>query len=362
MEGLGAVELEELGALEVRPVYTGIHFRADRETLYRINYTSRLVSRVLAPIAVFKCHNTGYLYRRALRIEWEKILSPEYSFAVSANISNSKIRHSKYAALCLKDAIADYFRQTVGDRPDVDTSSPDLRLNLHIENNRATISMDTSGGSLHQRGYRKESVDAPMRETLAAAIIRLSGWNGEVPIYDPMCGSGTLLCEALLSISRIPSGFLRLRFGFEFLPDFDIHAWDTVRQVQQKLARKVRTGLITGSDRSGRAVSIARRNLGRLPGGSKIDVWVMPFENVRGIKDSVIVTNPPYGIRMGDRNELRSVYMNLGNFLKRRCTGSTAYIYFGSPDMVSWIGLRPSWRKSLKSGNLDGRLAKFVIY
>jgi len=214
----GAKELAELGAEDVRPEFSGIHFRADKSTLYRINYLTRLLSRCLAPIISHACHDTDTLYQRAKQIEWEDFFAQGNTFAVAGNVSDSAISHSKYAALRLKDAVADYFKEKTGQRPDVSVRNPDILLNLHIRNDKAIISLDTSGGALHRRGYREETVSAPMQETVAAAIIRASEWDGSIPLYDPLCGSGTLLCEALMRYSNIPAGVFRNRFGLNFYP------------------------------------------------------------------------------------------------------------------------------------------------
>ena len=211
---LGAQELSELSAQNIIPEYGGIHFNADKKSLYRINYYARLFSRILAPLASFNCTSTDQLYKKSRQINWTDFISIKKTFAIFSNVSNSNITNSHYASLRLKDGIVDSFRDKTGGRPDIDAKDPDIRLNLHIRNNKAIISMDTSGASLHQRGYRKESVKAPMKETVAAAIIRYSEWDGTVPLYDPMCGSGTLLSEALMYHCKIPSGILRNHFGF----------------------------------------------------------------------------------------------------------------------------------------------------
>jgi len=194
LKAAGVEELAELGAEEIRPDYSGIQFKAGKSALYRINYETRLLSRCLAPLITFGCRDTDTLYQKAKKIQWEDFFSKDDTFAVSANVSDSQISHSKFAALRLKDGVADYFRDKTGQRPDVDIRNPHVLLNLHIRHNKAIISLDTSGGALHRRGYREETVAAPMQETVAAAIIRLSQWDGSVPLYDPMCGSGTLLC------------------------------------------------------------------------------------------------------------------------------------------------------------------------
>jgi putative N6-adenine-specific DNA methylase len=362
MEDMALQEIAELGATNARPVYRGMSFHADTATLYRINYMSRHVTRVLAPIARFQCHSTEYLYKKAKGIEWSAFFSPDHTFAVFATVSHSVIRHSRYAALCLKDAIVDYFRERDQRRPSIQRIEPDVWINLHVENNKAVISFDTSAGSLHRRGYRDESVEAPMQEVLAAAIIKLSGWDGSKPLYDPMAGSGTLLMEALMAYGRVPSGLLRKRFGFELMPDFDAGLWQDVKNTALAAIRDVPPDLIEGSDISPEAVATARKNAARLPQGERLRLKVMDFRDIEGLEERVIITNPPYGIRLGKSQDLVSLYKDLGDFLKKKCKGSQAYIYFGNRELIPRIGLRPSWKKPLKSGGLDGRLAKFEMY
>jgi putative N6-adenine-specific DNA methylase len=362
IEELGAVELERLGALEVRPSFRGLHFQADPAALYRINYQSRLVSRVLAPLAAFSCYDTDHLYRKARALPWREVMGLDHTLAVFANLSNSRIRHSQYAALCLKDAIVDAFRKDCGRRPDVRRIDPDVWFGLFIENNRAVISLDTSGGSLHRRGYRQAGVEAPMQETAAAAIIQWTEWDGARPLVDPMCGSGTLLAEAHMHHCRIPAAFLRRRFGFERLPDFDRGVWAAVKTAADRAIRPPSPGRISGSDASAEAAQTARANLRQLPHGTSIRIDQADFRRRQDLRDRVIVCNPPYGIRLKAQNGMEDFYRALGDFLKQRCAGSTAFIYFGDRTLLKHIGLKPAWKRPLKSGGLDGRLAKFEMY
>ena len=358
----GADELSELGAEDVRPEFSGIHFRADKSTLYRINYLTRLLSRCLAPLISYPCHDTDTLYQKAKQIEWEDFFGKGNTFAVSGNVSDSVISHSKYAALRLKDAVADYFKEKAGQRPDVSVRNPDILLNLHIRHDKAVISIDTSGGALHRRGYREETVSAPMQETVAAAIIRFSEWDGSVPLYDPLCGSGTLLCEALMQYCNIPAGVFRNRFGFECLPDFDGAVWKQVKKEADGHIRELPRGLISGSDVSGEAVSAARTNLMGLHYGNNVSVERADFRKLPSIEEHVIVTNPPYGIRMGGDENLGMFYKNFGDFLKQKCKGTTAFVYFGEREYIKKIGLKASWKKPIKAGRLDGRLVKYEMY
>ena len=362
LEDEGAEEIASLGARKVSKVYRGLYFNANRAALYRINYQSRLVTRVLAPLVEFDCHSDRYLYKMAREVSWSELLTPQSTFAVFATVSQSKINHSKFAALRLKDAIVDKFRDESGQRPSIDRRTPDVWLNLYINQNKAVISLDTSGGSLHRRGYRKDAVKAPMQETVAAAAVRMSGWEGTTPLYDPFCGSGTLLCEALMLYANIPAGYLRPTFGFECMPDFDESTWKQVKEEGEKGIKTVPKELLYGSDRDREAISFARTNCNGLPGGKQISFHVSDFQQVPIPEGSTIICNPPYGLRLGQAEEMSALYKSIGDFFKQKCKGSTAYVYFGNREWIKHLGLRSSWKKSLVNGQLDGRLVKYEMY
>ncbi len=358
----GVAELVELGAQAVKPDHSGILFKAKPATLYRINYCSRLLSRCLAPLTGFRCDTTDRLYRLSKNMRWEHFFSSERTFAVSAHVSDSTISHSKFAALRLKDAIADYFRVREGRRPSVSVRNPDILFNLHIRHNQATISVDTSGGALHRRGYREETVSAPIQETIAAAMIHYSQLDGTMPLYDPMCGSGTLLCEALMAYCRIPAGIFKNQFGFECLPDFEPLVWREVKKQADRQIRDLPKGLIAGSDIDKKAVDVAKTNLMGIHFGNQVAVKRADFRKLPSLENHVIVTNPPYGIRMGKDQDLGLFYKALGDFLKQKCKGAVAYIFFGERQLIKRIGLKPSWKKPIRSGGLDGRLVKYEMY
>jgi len=362
IKDLAQVELESLGATNIRLVYRGIHFKTSRQNLYSINYNSSLINRILAPLLFFDCHSDKYLYKRAREIPWGDFLYTSDTFAVKATVNDSAIKHSRFAALRLKDAIVDYFRDNMGKRPTIDTKNPDVWFNLHIDQNRATISLDTSGGSLHRRGYRQETGAAPMIETLAAAIIQLSEWDGKTGLYDPFCGSGTLLCEAYLKASGTPPGILRKNFGLEHLPDFDALLWEQVKSAGRQKIIPISTGLITGSDIDRQIVETARLNCSAITPHNNIKIQRQDVFDIKNINGKMIVCNPPYGIRLEKTTDLSNFYQRLGDFLKQRCTGSTAFIYFGERRYLKNIGLRSTWKKALSNGGLDGRLAKFELY
>lgn len=362
IKDIAEAELLELGTVETSHSYRGIYFNADQESLYRINLHSRLINRILAPLKTFDCHSDKYLYQVGKQIHWEDFLNPEQTLAISANVTQSNINHSKFAALRLKDAIVDYFRERNGKRPSIDRRNADLWLNVHIEKNVAIISVDTSGGSLHRRGYRVETILAPMSETLAASIIRYSEWNGQTPLYDPLCGSGTLLCEAYLAATKTPSAYLRSKFGFERLPDFDAVLWAKVKKDADNKIQPVSDNLIQGSDIASKVVAIAKKNSIIIDPNEQIKIIQKNIFEIEKLEDTTIVCNPPYGIRMQQKSDLGAFYKNLGNFLKQRCTNSTAFIYFGDRKYIKQIGLRSSKKWILSSGGLDGRLVKYVIY
>ena len=362
IEQLGADELEELGARSTEPAYRGVHFEASQEALQKIVYCARIPTRVLAPLATFDCHSDKYLYKRGQEIDWLSLIGVDKTFAIFSTVSNSRIRHSKYASLKLKDAIVDSIRDQTGSRPSVERREPDVSINLHIENNRATISLDAAGRSMHRRGYRLDALEAPLQETVAAAIIRMSEWKGDRPLLDPMCGSGTLIAEALMVATGTPAGYLHDQFGFEAFPDFDATKWRELKDGIDAAIKAPEPGLISGSDVDREAVRLAKKNLQRLPHGNQIVLSTADFNDLDGWKDGVIVTNPPYGKRINPWTKIDAFYKQFGDFLKQRCTNTAAYIYVGEPALLKFVGLRTTWKKELVNGALEGRLGKYDLY
>lgn len=362
MEELCEEELQELGAKNTKKDYRGIYFEADVPTIYRINYLSRMISRVLAPLKKFHCQNSEALLKAAKQIKWEEMLSVDKTFSITSSVSKSTISNSLYAAQCLKDGIVDYFRDKYGKRPNVETVNPDVRFNLHIEKDKAVISLDTSGESLHKRGYRLLAGEAPMQETLAAAIIRLSKWNGEKPLWDCMCGSGTILCEALMHYCNIPAQYLRKKFGFYNLPDFNMKDWEKVKMDCDKKIRPLVKGLIKGSDKSQKILEVTKQNLARLPFYESVELSCNPFQQIKSFENGILITNPPYGIRLGTTTEVQNLYKELGDFIKQKCNGTSAFIYTGEPSLRKYIGLKTSRRIHLVNGKLEGVLLQIDSY
>ena len=363
VEALAAVELEALGASEVVTGLRVVDFTANPDVLYAVNYQSRLITRVIAPLVSFRCRNRDDLYKAGLSVDWPSVFSLKNTFGIFSNVSdNPNIRHSQFASLCVKDAVADLFREKTGERPDVDKLDPDVSINLYIKKEKGTISLDTSGGSLHRRGYRRETVIAPMQEIIAAAMVDLSGWKGDTPLYDPMCGAGTLLCEAMMKAFHIPPGYFRKNFGFRLLPDFDTTLWDKIKEEADTKIQKPKAGLIAGSDFDRDAVKAAKTNCRTLPGGDMITISKKDFMAIPNLENQVIICNPPYGIRMEKDRDLAPFFKKIGDFLKQRCKGSTAYIYFGNREMIKAIGLKPAFKRPMRNAGLDGRVVKFEMY
>jgi 23S rRNA (guanine2445-N2)-methyltransferase len=361
MEKDGAAELEALGAADVTAGRTAVRFAASPRALWRVCYEARLVGRVLVVLHTFRCADERALYAGAREVAWHDLLGPTDTFVVSSNVSSKTLRNSHYVALKVKDAVADHFRDRCGRRPSVDRDAPDVRLHVHVAGDQATLSVDASGGAMHRRGYRKASVDGPMQETLAAAIVRFSGWHGERPLWDPMCGSGTLIAEALMHRCAIPAGYLREHFGFERLPGFDTDAWSRVRGQADAGITPIGAGLIGGSDIDPTAVRAARQNLATLPFGDRVEVIRRDFRDGPGLPGLTILCNPPYGLRVDPKGGAAALYRAFGDFLKRSCAGATAYVYFGNRDLIGQIGLRPGARKPMAAGGLDGRCCRFEM-
>jgi putative N6-adenine-specific DNA methylase len=296
---------------------------------------------------------------------WDQLLDLNRTFVIDASVSQSNIDHSHFAAQRVKDAISDHFRERTGKRPSVDKRTPDLRLYLHIRRNRAVIGIDVGGGALHRRGYRTESVAAPLQETLAAAIVRLSGWEMDKgPLHDPMCGSGTLLAEAVLHATRRPPAWLRAQGTppWSALPDFNPAVWRSVKAQLDGEVRELPEGLVSGGDKDPVAVRASKANLANIPGGKRVLLRRSDARDLTLEEPTTVLVNPPYGVRLGERKETEILYRALGDALKRRCPGSTAHILCGDVKLVGCLGLKPSRRTPLWNGGMECRLAKLELY
>lgn len=363
LEPIAARELEQLGAMNVRPDFTGVHFEGDRALLYRVNLESRVIFRVLMPIAQPHCNDAKQLYREVRGIAWEQYLQPDNTLAVRCTGSNPQLNHSHFTALQIKNAIVDRQRDRFGHRSSIDPQNPDFAINAHIKSDRCIISLDSSGESLHRRGYRPAMGIAPLKETLAAALLEMAEWDASVPFFDPLCGSGTLPLEAGLKALKIAPGLWRDRFAFENWPDFDPQLWQQIRVSAKDSQRPELPAFIGGSDRDPDILQQARVNaencaLDRHVRFLQAELSCLEAPSDRGI----IICNPPYGKRLGDPQELRSLYKQLGDTFKQRFKGWKAYILTGSKELSKQVGLRASRRLPVYNGTIACTLLEYELY
>jgi putative N6-adenine-specific DNA methylase len=361
IEPVLADELRALGASDVRPGRGGVHFAGDRALLYQANLWLRTAVRVLRPILETHVESPDELYDAVRSLDWSRWLTPEHTLAVDCNVRDSRITHSKYAALRVKDAICDQFVERVGRRPSVDVEAPMVGLNLHVYRDEATLSLDSSGESLHKRGYRPIQTKAPLNEALAAALVLVTGWRGKRPFADPLCGSGTLPIEAAWLALRRPPGLTRKRFGFQGWMDYDVELWTTLRDEARRGVLRALPAPVLGSDARGDAVSFAINNakaagIGHLLRFDKRDV--RDFHPPPG-PPGVLVCNPPYGERIGEERELTGLYRLLGEVFAQRCASWTCFVFTGNPRLADAIGLRPAEQIPLYNGKIPCRLLRF---
>jgi putative N6-adenine-specific DNA methylase len=360
IEPILADELRALGAADIEPGRGGVSFRGDRALLYRANLWLRTAVRVLRPILEADVTSPDELYDAVRGLDWSQYLTPDHTLAVDCNVRDSKLTHSKYAALRVKDAICDQFVDRVGRRPSVDVEEPMVGLNLHVYRDHAVLSLESSGESLHKRGYRPILTRAPLNEALAAALVLRTGWKGDVPFVDPLCGSGTLAIEAAWLALRRPPGLTRRRFGFQGWMDYDVRLWTELRDEARRGVLKALPAPILGADVRGDAVAFAIDNA-RAAGIGHL----LRFEkrNVRDFRPpegppGVILCNPPYGERLGEEKNLFGLYHLLGEVFER-CHGWTAFVFTGNPRLARAIGRTPAEEVPLFNGKIPCRLLKF---
>lgn len=365
LEDILAGELRALGALNVEPGRRMVSFEGDLEMLYRANMCCRTALRILKPLCKFEARNPDELYDRVKEIEWEKLLTPDKTFAIDPVVYSEEFTHSRYVTYRVKDAIVDRFQDRLGAgrRPGVRLHDADVMLNVHIAGTQVTISLDSSGESLHKRGYRVAQTDAPINEVLAAGILLKSGWRGDCPLVDPMCGSGTFLIEAALIAANIMPGIYRRSFAFEQWPDFDRELFESIYHDDSK--ERTFDHKIYGADISPKAVSIAERNIKSAGVAKYIDLhvkalsqWdVAPEEGAEG----VMVTNPPYGERIS-ADDMEGLYRMLGSKLKNVFKGYHAWVIGYRDEYFHKIGLAPSLKMPLLNGPLECELREYVIF
>jgi putative N6-adenine-specific DNA methylase len=362
VEEILARELDGLGMGEVRQESGGVRFGGELSDCYRANLWLRTANRILLSLAEFSCETPQELYDGIRSVDWRKWLTPATTLAVDCNLRDSALTHSGFVALKTKDAIVDQLRDHFGSRPSVDTKDPDLRINVHLVKNRCTVSLDSSGVPLDRRGYRLARTEAPLRETLAAAIVALSGWDGTTPLVDPMCGSGTIPIEAALQASRRAPGLQR-RFGFQRWPAFEAARWRELLDEAREMALTALPAPVAGSDRLAKAVETAREN-GRRAGVQELVRFsqcdLNHFMPPQGA--GTLIINPPYGQRLGEEEALKPLYGQIGDVMKQRCKGYTAWLFTGNRELAKFVGLKASRRIVLFNGPLECRLLKYELY
>lgn len=363
LEPVLADELCALGAAEIEPGRGGVSFSGDQTILYQANLSLRTAIRVLRPILDVSVSSPEELYDAVRTVDWSQFLTPEHTLAVDCNVRDSHITHSKYAALKTKDAICDQFVERCGRRPSVNVDEPMVGLNLHIYRDQAVLSLDSSGESLHKRGYRPILTKAPLNEALAAALVLLSGWNVTTVFVDPLCGSGTLPIEAAWIAIRRPPGLTRRRFGFQGWMDFDIGLWTELRDEARRGILKQLPAPILGADVRRDAVQFALTNaraagIGHMLRFEKKDV--RDFRPPAG-PPGTILCNPPYGERIGEEKELIGLYRTLGEVFRQHCGGWNVCVFTGNETLARHIGIEPARQVPLFNGKIPCRLLTFDL-
>ena len=364
LEQVLATELVQLGANNVQVERRAVSFTGDKRMLYTANMCLRTASRVLVPILSFKAQKADDIYEQVKALDWSQYMTVKTTFQIDATVYSDYFRHSQFVTYRVKDAIVDYWMERENQRPSVKLEAADLYLNVHIAGDRVTLSLDSSGESLHKRGYRVANTQAPINEALAAGMLLLAGWNGQSDFYDPMCGSGTLLIEAALIARNIAPGVYRQGFAFEKWADFDADLWDEVYNDDSR--EREFKHKIYGSDAGFYAVQAATKNIQSASLQRDIEVKQIRVEELRladtNTEGALVMINPPYGERLSqDKNVLR-LYQDMGTALKHQFSGSTAWVISSNEEALKCIGLRPAKKIHLVNGDLECLFNKYELF
>lgn len=360
LEPVLAKELTQLGANDIQIGRRMVSFSGNKELMYRANFQLRTAIRILKPIKHFKAKSADDVYDEVKKIDWSQYLSLDKTFAVDSVVFSDEFRHSKFVAYKVKDAIVDQFRETQGKRPNISVANPDIRLNMHIAEYDCTLSLDSSGESLHRRGYRQESVEAPLNEVLAAGMILMTGWQGDTDFIDPMCGSGTLPIEAALIAHNMAPGLFRKEYAFEKWPDFDKDLFDDIYNDDSQ--EREYKHHIYGYDIDIKAVNTARLNVKAAGLTSTITIEEADFKNfTQPAEKSLLVTNPPYGERISTP-DLLGTYKMIGERLKHQFLNNDAWVLSYREECFDQIGLKPSIKIPLYNGSLECEFRKYQIF
>ena len=364
LEQVLATELVQLGANNVQVERRAVTFTGDKRMLYTANMCLRTASRVLVPILSFKAQKADDIYEQVKALDWSQYMTIKTTFQIDATVYSDYFRHSQFVTYRVKDAIVDYWMEHENQRPSVKLEGADLYLNVHIAGDRVTLSLDSSGESLHKRGYRVANTQAPINEALAAGMLLLAGWKGQSDFYDPMCGSGTLLIEAALIARNIAPGVYRQGFAFEKWADFDANLWDEVYNDDSR--EREFKHKIYGSDAGYYAVQAATKNIQSASLQRDIEVKQIRVEELRladtNTEGALVMINPPYGERLSqDKNVLR-LYQDMGTALKHQFSGATAWVISSNEDALKCVGLRPTKKIHLVNGDLECLFNKYELF
>lgn len=360
LENVLADEISAIGGREIQILNRAVLYTANEEVMYKSNLWLRSALRVIKPIDKYVVNNANDLYKHTNTINWQKYIGPDSTIAVDSTINSSPFNHANFVALKVKDAIVDRMRDTFGRRPNVDTENPDLLVNVHIYRNECTISLDSSGRSLHKRGYRHAQTDAPLNEVLTAGLLLMTDWKGECDFYDPMCGSGTITSEAFhIAMNKAPG--LDAEFGFMKWRDYDKYLWEKVNSEARNLMIPVNVNFFT-SDIEGKAIAVTKTNM-RSPEMRNIvkikqaDFFELLPQGATGI----IVLNPPYGARIV-LDDAKQLYKKIGDKLKFDFPDFNAWILSGNPEAVKFVGLKPAKKIDILNGNIECKFNKYELY
>jgi putative N6-adenine-specific DNA methylase len=360
LEEVLAKELEEHGFSGAKLLNRAVSIKGNWDDIYFLNIHLRCAISILVEIANFKVKTERDLYTNAYQIDWPTFFKVDKTFAVKGAVFSDVFRHSQYPFLLVKDAIVDRFRDKVQERPDVNVKKPQVMIDVYVNNNEVTLSLNTSGLPLFQRGYREATGAAPLNEVVAAGILKLSGWDGKTDLVDPFCGSGTILIEAALMAAGLPPNLERHHYAFKNFENFNEEKFNSIID---GIDRRVK-GLpckIVGSDISDEMVTKTRRNLRGLPIGRFVETSVKPFDQVEKPSEfGMIVTNPPYGERMGE--EIEELYEGIGNWLKHSMPGYSCWLISSNMDALKKVGLKPDTKMRLFNGKLECSLRKYTVF
>ena len=361
LEEVLAGELLSLGANNIQLERRAVSFTGDLSLLYRANLWLRTATRILKPVAVFRAKDADEIYEAVKKMDWERYMSLDTTFSIDSTVYSDTFKHSKYVTYRTKDAIVDFFQERYGKRPSVRIDNADLCLNVHVSGTQVTVSLDSSGESLHKRGWRSEKqTAAPINEALAAGMLLLAGWKGETDFVDPMCGSGTLLIEAAMIALNIPPGIYRRGFAFEHWKDFDRALFEEIYNDDSQ-EREFKHH-IYGSDAAFYAIQIAEQNVRNAGLQKYISLHQCPLQSLKEREEPcLIVTNPPYGERLESKDILR-LYGDIGSTFKHRFAGSTAWVISSNESALKCIGLRPSKKIRLLNGELDCLYQRYDLF